>query len=312
MAKTFFGEDFSYPCPQHRALTGWVRHNTNRGIQWDVAKIRNQCDVAPYLGALPPELRARVPAEQMDVVTNQFRMILEDFLISKSRELADMQQDMQYEIPELGKLFGTRCVLQSRGINAYGVNPWAGAVGYVCKLSFPEIGADYALKLYYPTALIDDVNHGAMFEIPTAFAAKRAEPRDNNDVYMASLMYEKYMLSAWGGDGIDNVPLRQNKYKIFRTSFEENESRNWRGGRRIDWGETYKTPYGRLTYHGRKFYRQIMGRNTDAAKKMYQGAKDNLTRRDLDLALKVADNDACDTENLPVRMFLRDFNVKSH
>ena len=67
----------------------------------------------------------------------------------------------------------------------------------------------------------------------------------------------EFMLSKWGGDKPDGF-MRENKYEIYATSEEEDEERNYRAGRRIDYGETYQTDYGRMTYHVRKTFRKIL------------------------------------------------------
>lgn len=250
---------------KHSALTGFVRYN------WTLNTIRLKqivynCNVSAYLGALPPELRNRVPREKIAYATKQFRENLENFLIKNGFEIRDMDADKVYDIPSLGDLFGTKCVLETKGINVYGVNPWAGAVGVVCKLSFPEINAHYALKLFFDRpADWATVYHGPWFEIPTAFAANHAQPRDNNPIYMASLKYDKYMLSKWAGDKQDGMFGSDKDLSVFRTSVQENGVRNRRGGRMIDWGETFLTGYGRLSYAGRKFVRQMLAGDEFAA-----------------------------------------------
>ena len=70
-----------YSChrPAHCALTHFVRRGDVRD---DVLKnVFYNTDVAPYLGALPVELRKRVAADDVARVTYEFRQNLEDFLI---------------------------------------------------------------------------------------------------------------------------------------------------------------------------------------------------------------------------------------
>ena len=260
---------------KHSALTGFLRHNWTRDTK-RLKQIVYNCDVQPYLGALPPELRSILPKNKIASVTQQFRESLEDFLITNGFEIHDMDADKVYEIPSVGELFNTKCFLETKGINAYGVNPWGGAVGFVCKLSFPEINAHYALKLFYKKpASWAHYSHGPWFEIATAFAANNAQPHDNNPIYMASLKYDMYMLSKWAGDKQDGIPGRDKLYSIFETSLQENGVRNRRGGRIIDWGETFLTGYGRLSYPARKLVRQFIAGDKQAMQKTLDKYKKN-------------------------------------
>ncbi len=280
--------DMDAPRVAHRALTGYLRRNWTRNPN-ALRRIVYNTDVSPYLGALPPQLRARVPHNKIASVTAQFRENLENFLIANVVDLREMSRDRVYDLPQIGALFGTRCSLLARGINVYGVNPWSGLLGFVCKLSFPEINAHYALKLYYDNGMgVTHLRHGPWFEVATALAANKAEPRDNVPMYMASLKYEKYMLSEWAGDRDDGMDARNNKYKIFVTHTDEDESRNRRNGRRIDWGETYRTNYGALSYPARKLYRQIMQKDAGAVTQGLIKARNNFQRRDAQSALELA------------------------
>ena len=252
---------------KHVGLTKFLRrHYVARST--NLKNILYRCDVSPYLGALPPELRACIPHDKIPSVTYEFRQKLEDFLINNICDLKSCKQDTVYNLSQLGDLFNTRCEMTVRGIGPSGCRPWQGGIGYVCKLSFPQINAHYALKLFDEYLWNDYLGlHGPWYETATALVASHSEPGDNNKIYMASLIYEKYMLSAWGGDAIDNIPKRNNKNEIFVTGQEEDVARNWRLGRRIDWGDTYLTSYGSLSYRGRKLYRQIMNYDIDAAMK---------------------------------------------
>ena len=296
--------DINAPRVKHRALTGYLRKNWNRFHSF-LQKVVYNCDVSPYLGALPPQLRGRVAKENIPTVTAKFRENLEDFLIKNAYEIHQMAQDTVYQIPELGDLFGTSCVLETKGTNVYEVSPWSGASGFVAKLSFPEINAHYALKLYYknrPEWI--DYDHGVWFEVATALAANKAEPKDNNKFYMASLIYEKYMMTAWAGEE-DGASERKNENPVFATSIKENEARNLRAGRRIDWGETYLTDYGVLTYQGRKLFRQIMNKDKRAVKNTISKTRNNIERRQMDKAIELADLIATYDENQPVREFIQ-------
>lgn len=75
---------------------------------------------------------------------------------------------------------------------------------------------------------------------------------------MASLRAgREFMLSQWGGDKPDGV-VSENKHVMYATSEEEDETRNYRNGRRIDYGETYQTDYGRASYRVRKMFRKVL------------------------------------------------------
>lgn len=260
---------------KHVALTGFLRRKWNRDTRI-LQKIVHCTDVSPYLGALPPELRNRLPKEDVSRVTYEFRNGLENFLVQNIYDIRNKDGSRVYDLKQISDLFDTPCKLLVRGVNEHGINIWQGGVGFVCKLSFPEINAHYALKLYDDIhSWGDNCDHGIWFEVATALAASYAEPCDNNKIYMASLKHEKYMLSAWAGDVIDNIPSRENKNEIFATSENEDDSRNRRCGRRIDWGETYKTSYGSLSYLSRKLYRQIMSYDMAAVEKSIASARCN-------------------------------------
>ncbi len=237
----------------HVALTHFCRANWYRRPGM-LNAILAKCRVEPYMGALPPELRARVPRESLGETTYRFRMILEDFLIANIGEMRDSKEGPIYNLAEIGQLFDTKCILEIGTVNFMGCRIWSGFAGIVGKMSFPEIKAQYALKLFDDR--IYGGGHGALCEVPTAFAASHAEPRDNARIYMASLIYEPYLLSRWEGDVVDGR-IRENKNAIFVTSVREAVSRNYRKGRRIDFGETYRTAYGAAGYRVRKMYRKI-------------------------------------------------------
>lgn len=261
---------------KHVALTGFLRRKWIRDGAF-LENIVSDMDVSPYLGALPPELRNRLPKDDVARVTYEFRNVLEDFLVKNIDKIRKMDGDCVYDLGRASDLFGTPCQLLSRGVNVYGVNPWRGGFGFVCKLSFPEINAHYALKLFDVAVPLGDKSpHGILFEVSTALAASHAEPCDNNRFYMASLKSEKYMLTAWAGDDIDRIQSRANKNEIFWTSERENEDRNRRNGRRIDWGETYQTEYGSLSYPMRKLWRQIESFDASAVEKTIASAQKNV------------------------------------
>ncbi len=290
-------------CPvKHSALTGYLARNWSRQTKLFKDTLY-KCDVSYYLGQLPPVLRKRIKAGQVGAVTHLFRQILEDFLIDNAPEIRAMQSDCIYEIPQLGELFGVSCQLETRGAGAYRHSPWEGGVGFVSKLSFPEINAHFALKLfkYLPQ---EYTGHGPWFEIPTALAANRAEPRDNNPIYMASMKYEIYMLSDWR-DGAavisDVMPVkRNNKNKIFVTRNTEDNERNWAQKRRIDFGETYRTPYGNAKYPVRKLYRTIMNAAEALDVKMIDSIYKNAKKLPQKVDLSAAYNLACDAAYMDI------------
>lgn len=285
--------------PAHVSLTHFLRRNWARN-PFVLQAILSKCTVAPYLGALPPELRARVPKEKLADVTYEFRMKLEDFLIDKIREIRDSSDGPIYYIDEIGHLFNTSCILEVGAINYAGYRIWSGLAGIVCKMSFPELNAKYALKIF-DARQNDLYEHGAMYEIPTAFAAIHAEPRDNARVYMASFIYEPYMLSRWEGNVVDGR-VRKNDNEIFVTSEHEATSRNYRGGRRIDFGETYRTAYGAASYRVRKMYRKIINAikadDFDSLRQMSQSAA---------VAAPAARNDFC--KALDLAAAIAEYNI---
>lgn len=242
--------------PAHVSLTHFFKRNWERE-PGRLISILSKCSVEPYLGALPPELRNRVSRQDLSDITYKFRMRLENFLVARSDDVIGAANDITYSLDDIGELFGTRCQLLARGVNYAGICPWQGGFGTVCKLSFPEIGAEYALKIYN-FFQEPGQGHGAMWEIPTAFAATHAEPRDNSRVYMASLTAGPYLLSKWEGDYCSKLETgRFNQNEIFVTSPSENRPRNYRNGRRIDYGDTRRTAYGAASWRVRKMCRKI-------------------------------------------------------
>lgn len=244
------------PKTRHVSLTHWLRHHYLR-TPMELRNILATCDVDPRIGALPPELVARLKPADVAVVTTWFRNALEEFLVDNGYALRTAQKDGEYDLPAIGAMFGTSCRISYRGApGRSGSDVWRGAFGYVCKMSFPEIKCDYALKVYFSNGASAYGRHGPLYEIPTAFAAYAAEPRHNNPVYMASLFHDPYILSAWGGDDNDGW-IRRNRYEIFTTRLSEVCERNYRCGRRIDFGDTFPTAYAGISYRARKIYRCI-------------------------------------------------------
>lgn len=241
------------PKTKHVSLTHFLRRDYVRHAH-RLNSIIDGCDVVPHVGALPTQLRARVEKQDIALITSRFRDAIEEFLVDNARTLCDGNMSATYVLPKIGEMFGTDCIISSRGkYQPLKQSNWRGAVGVVCKMSFPEIKCDYALKFFFNAHNC----HGPMYEIPTAIASYHAEPKDNNRVYMASFFHIPYMLSQWAGDDADGICARRNKYEIFTTSQREMRDDNYRLGRRIDWGDTGRTAYGALSYRGRKIYRQL-------------------------------------------------------
>ncbi|MDE6250327.1 MAG: hypothetical protein K2M34_01695 [Alphaproteobacteria bacterium] len=272
---------------KHSSLTHFMRRNCDPKM---VIHILTSCDVSPRVGCLPPQLVPLVRPENRAYVTDEFGKCLEQFFIDNKKNFVDLDSDITFSAPDISALFNTECVILARGVNIMGVSPWSGGFGVVCKLSFPAIHTDYALKYFLKSSFRN--GHGAHFEIPTAFAANHAEPCNNCPVYMASLKPgREFMLSLWGGDKIDGM-VRENKHVLYSSSDEEDEERNYRAGRRIDYGETYQTDYGRMPYRVRKMFRKVlhaanMGYDCEI-EYMYHDARNNRDMRNLDRAVKLA------------------------
>ena len=294
------------PHPKHAGLTKYFKHNWTPET-YQVQDIVYGCNVSGKVGELPPQLRARVPREQIAQVTEKFHKCLakfiadyyDNFMQVKCQIDWDMESNSKplkrvsaYKLSDISELFGTDCILNGRSISAVGhLRPWRGAIGFVYKLSFPEINADYALKIF--SRDMDDFGlfrHGPWFEIPTAFAANHAEPNRNVPIYLASLRDEYYMLSKWAGDKSDSVQQKDKPYVIFHTSVCDNRSSNYRKGRRIDFGSTKLTFYGKCSYKERKLARQMIAGDIAAVEKHLNGITNKLDYKNLEkLVQKVLD-----------------------
>lgn len=253
-----------------------------------VMNIITRFDMSPRVGCLPPQLVPLVPRENRANVTNAFGQCLEQFLLDNKQKIINLTTDTTFDVPDISALFNTQCVIHARGFNVYGVSPWAGCYGIVCKVSFPTIKAEYALKFF----VIKDRDNNPLLEISAAFGANHAEPRHNCPIYMASLNSgNEFMLSQWAGDVADGK-IRENKYEIYYTNEDEMKRRNLRNGRRIDYGETLQTDYGRASFRVRKMFRKVMhaaNMGYDAEiEYMYQTAKDDNERKNLVKAMKLA------------------------
>ena len=312
-----YSEKPNRPHPKHAGLTKYFKHNWTSET-YQVQDIVYGCNVSGRVGALPPELRARVPREQIAQVTAKFHDCMAKFVADyynnfmqvkchidwdmergkrvSAYKLSDIMERGKrvsaYKLSDISELFGTDCILNCRSISAAGhLRPWRGAIGFVYKLSFPEINADYALKIFIRDT--DDFGlfgHGPWFEIPTAFAANHAEPNRNVPIYLASLRDEYYMLTKWAGDAPDDVKQADKNYVIFHTSVCDNRPNNYRKGRRIDFGNTKLTFYGKCSYKERKLARQIIAGDVAAVEKHMDSIKNKLEYKNVDnLVQKIAD-----------------------
>lgn len=272
---------------KHSSLTHFIRRNGNHRM---VAQILARCDVTPRVGCLPPELVPLVRPENRAYVADEFGKCLEQFWARNKDNISMLHSDTIFDASDISALFNTECHITARGVGVCGVGAWSGGFGVVCKVSFPKINAEYALKYFLAPKYT--YGHGAAFEIPAAFAANHAEPRDNCPVYMASFKAKhEFMLSKWAGDKVDEF-VRQNKYAIYLTSDEESWGRNWRGGRRIDYGETFRTDYGAASYPVRKMFRKIVRaaeRGYDCEiEYMYHMARNNQDKNNFKQAISMA------------------------
>ncbi|MBD5391741.1 hypothetical protein HDR66_02965 [bacterium] len=243
----------------------------------------------PHVGQLPGALRERIAAADIPRVTIAFNKCLDGFVAEKRRKLIDGRDDSVYSLDAMTELFGTRCIIEAPYCGK--VQPWHGFASVVCRVSFPEIGAQYALKIFRDFDFRHA--HGPWYEIPTAVCAYAAEPRDNNRMYIGAFGQNAYMLSDWAGEEIgDDLYIRQNKNEIYTTAQGEQFSGNYRRGRRIDYGRTTRTAYGAAPYQARKIYRQLRSaaRTIDAEsvtriQRKYNG--NAFLRRDFDTAIEL-------------------------
>ncbi len=298
LTERIFSQSHKIP---HRALTAILRRDgfLPNNMLRDTLVL---CDVSADLGELPPELRARVAPDKIAHATREFRRILREYLLKNKKVFLTQKADVLDSLPEMEQLFGTDCIVEYRNDvemddvngNTF-VEDWSGSYGVVVKLSFPRINAAYALKLFRNCSREDTkCGHGPMFEIPTAFCASHAQPHDYEHVYMASLSLRcPYMLSKWGGDYPDYQQMNLKENMIYSMSLIEVKPWNLRGGKCIDFGKTYKTTYGRLTYRGRKMYRQLSDavrhRDVDKLDAIAGAARGRFERQELRDAMRAID-----------------------
>lgn len=288
--------------PKHCALTKFLRHHDLR-LAYDLEKIIKDCNVSPFLGCLPPELRALVDKENLSDITFKFFDILDFIVVDKYAELLNYVK-YKYDMLEITALFNTKCILetgeqihfapdskyrewaQNNGFLKWQnynddlmvCRSWLGGYGNIYKLSFPEIGVSYALKIF-KTNICPNVGQGPIYEIPTALRACRAEPKYNNTIYMANLLGGQYMLSKWVNVTVDNQWLpNTRKHMIYTTADEENLPKNYCEGKRLDYGKTRKTLYGGASYPVRKLYRQMQNMTSEQIKKLESKQKNNFEK----------------------------------
>ncbi len=265
---------------EHTSLT---KYASKYGLEGNILPIINMCDVDCHIGMLPPELLQLVDKDDRGKKTKEFFNALDRLVVSNSRKLSKHKHSV-YSLQEIGKIFNTYCILKTSEPNKYFMNvseTWGGSFGDVYKISFPEIGAEYALKIYKPMnrrVKREWNKHGADYEIPTAFCANKAEPRENNPVYMAKLNGYEYLLSKWINK--KEYSISGYKNRIFETSRSERQAcrDNFINGVRVDYGDTYRLDYGYLSYNGRKWYRKINTENLYQIKYEYAKLKNNFDK----------------------------------
>ncbi len=241
--------------PKRGSYTGYVRRN------WlmpdDVERMIASGNMSPYIGALPHVLRARVKKYDISSATKQFRIAMDNFLVEKKQSLQGALLNSRYDLENIADIFDTECLIRTFVFSPdENARTWVGKSGNVAKLSFPNIGADFGLKIFFDNVRnTSGWRHGPVFENCAAFHASKVRPRENNPVFMASMGAVPYLMSLWGGDAPDGVHARKGKNKIFYLSSGEDAFENYRGGRLIDFGGLNKTVYGDLNYRARKLYR---------------------------------------------------------
>lgn len=270
---------------EHPHLTKYCRNFGNR----DIPEITGKSNVDLHLGALPPELLKLVKKEEVAQKTKEFCEALDNLTLRYAGVLNN-REHQTYEISEIGDIFGTHCVIQTyQPVDELGLSrkEWAGAFGDVYKLCFPEIGVEYALKVYKNVEK-EYKEHGAFYEIPTAFCANKITPKENNPVYLGRLHRNGYMISKWQ-EKRDGYSIHYGLFPVFETSDQESDYRkyNFINGLRIDFGETSKTWYGNLSYNARKWYRTMEYVDLPTIKQEYAKVKTNFDKDDFYEATKL-------------------------
>ena len=265
---------------------------------YDLSDTFFKSDISNFIGCLPPELCKIVEKDKRSETTKQMFELLDFFFVYKGEELSE-RNEIEYELKDLEKLFHTKCILETAillPMHDMVYRELGGLSGNVYRISFPELKVSYALKVFRnlsPYALYD-YGHGAMFEIMTAFCANKSEPKRNNPVYMANLFSGNFMLSKWQEeklhqpvDTMNVLFMGAEDCTIYQTSHTEIREDNYINGKRIDFGETYKTEYGNLSYNGRKIFRKIRNMEIPEIKEYYCKMKTNVDKTDFENACGV-------------------------
>lgn len=263
---------------KHCALTKFLcRHDLRRA--YDLRVIIENCDVNPHVGCLPIELRALIDKKDLSETTLKFYDILDSFIIQNYDDLSK-RAIKEYELKTLTDLLKTKCILYTcivldkcDDIVVY--KELSGAVSDVYKLSFPEMGVDYALKVF-KNNIMPTVGMGPFYEIPVAIKANKCEPKLNNPLYMANLGVGQWTLNKWVNQTDNESVPTPRKNAIFITACEdENKPRNYCDGKRIDFGKTRKTLYGGASYQVRKLYRQMQNMTSEQLSELAAKKKNN-------------------------------------
>ena len=284
----------------HTSLTKLVkRYGVELLDSYDLRDVFLKTDVLNFVGGLPPELCKFVEKDKRTEVTKRMFEILDFLVIDKGEELSK-RNEMVYELKDLGNLFHTKCILETAillPMHEIAYREMGGISGDVYKLSFPEWNISYALKVFKIRVNEYDarsVGHGGLFEIMTAFCANKSEPKKNNPIYMADLYGESFMLSKWQEeklhkplDIMDILFMGAEDCTVYQTVHNEVREDNYINGKRIDFGETYKTEYGNLSYNGRKIFRKIRNMELPEIKELYSKMKTNVDKADFKGACNV-------------------------
>lgn len=272
---------------KHSSLTRFFKRKSDF-ISGQTAALQDvlwYCDVNNTVGCLPPELRSCLNKNELSIKTKLFSQYLSEFIRKNISVIRFSKSDLKYDLPNISELFGTKCHIETAKVEAWGLSKWEGSFAVVGKVVFPEIRAEYALKIFVDPEMIEYDMHGKNYEIPVAFAAFNSEPKQNNVCYMASFVDAGYMLSKWMGEQ-DEIPAKENKNPIFHTTPSEKDKRNCRQGKLIDFGETFKSPYGYAEYRIRKLYRKFVN-NPDELKKALNTSNNYLQQQQIKSAMNL-------------------------
>ncbi|MBR5903932.1 MAG: hypothetical protein IKZ49_00165 [Alphaproteobacteria bacterium] len=282
---------------EYTHLTKYVRKHGTDNIQ----EITTRTNVDLHLGALPHELLKLVKKEEVKQKTKEFFAALDE-IVAKYGDNLSKREHKTYNISEIGKIFNTYCLLETyKCTDEFGIayETWEGSFGNVYKLSFPEIGTEYALKIYKNVEK-QYKHHGAFYEIPISFCANKIEPKQNNTIYIGKLHSNGYMISDWQEQQDDNFVIPSRLHPVFETSNSESDCRkcNFINGLRTDYGETYKTWYGNLSYNVRKWYRTMQVSNLAQIKYKYSKLRTNFDKDDFYSATELFFNEYVNNNRL--------------